>query len=368
MALGLSGSNGGITGDIHPYRVAQGGERSRQGGPGPVEVSYFVNNVCNLRCRHCYVGYARQDNPLTIDQWKGLFDALIGAGARTFGNVGKEPLLSWRETERLLMYFCTRRRQLPELRFGLVTNGTMLDDVLARELARIEPNYIDISLDGDERAHDSIRGHGAFARVVSNLAVAVKAGLSSRIFISCTLTSANADSVGGLAKVVYDLGIRNLLISPYVSLAENDPLRLPNDALRRWAQSLLDGKVVDYNHCSGMNVYFKSEFASTRPVMRALVEDHIIDLDRLLIDRYGVVFCKYEIGGNTVFFNYQERDDFPSRAIRISHDGYVSNCLSMFYADYPCRAIGNVRHRGILDILGDFSSTRPDLQCVGANR
>lgn len=368
MALGVSGSSGGITGDIEPYSVGGRGTRLWQGSPGPAEVSYFVNNICNLACRHCYVGYARRDHSLTIEEWKDVFDALIGAGARTFGNVGKEPLLSWRETERLLMYFCTRRRQLPELRFGLVTNGTMLDGVLARELVRIEPNYIDISLDGDERAHDSIRGHGAFARVVSNLAVAVKAGLGSRIFISCTLTRANANSVGRLAKVVYDLGIRNLLISPYVSLAKNDPLRLPNDALRQWVQFLLDGKVVDCNHCSGMNVYFKSEFASTRPLMQALVEDRIIDLDRLLIDRYGVIFCKYEIGGNTVFFNYQERDDFPSRAIRISHDGYVSNCLSMFYADYPRRAIGNVRHRGILDILGDFSSTRPDLQCVGANR
>ena len=103
MALGISGSNGGISRDTNSVLEVDLLNR-------PLEVSYFVNNVCNLVCKHCYVRYEEQTGDLSIEKWKSIFDELIQKGALTFGNVGKEPLLSPAKTFELLEYFKKRRK------------------------------------------------------------------------------------------------------------------------------------------------------------------------------------------------------------------------------------------------------------------
>ncbi len=314
-------------------------------------ISFFVNNMCNLRCRHCYVGYDKRRGSLALTDWKALFGDLVDGGAHTFGNVGKEPLLSWPTTLGLLEYFREQRQARPYLRCGLVTNLTLLDDTRAKELAAAAPDYVDVSLDGNEAIHDSIRGESTFTTTMDNLAKLVELGLGDHVFISFTLNSENVGTLPALAEALCDLGIRRLLISPYVSLDPNDPLLLPEAAATRWIKSILAGQVIDFTRCGDMRLYFKNDFGTTQHVMDSWVRAGIIRLDELQIDRYGVVFCKYEVDGSVMYFNYQVRNDFPWRAIRISHDGYVSSCLDMFYEDYRSRTMGNVRDLSVLQIL-----------------
>jgi len=85
--------------------------------------------------------------------------------------------------------------------------------------------------------------------------------------------------------------------------------------------------------------------------MEKLAHRGIIDKHNLFIDDYGVIFNKYTFNANDVYFNYLPWDTSYVQAIRISHDGYVSNCFDMFFSDYPERAIGNVREKSIMEIL-----------------
>lgn len=362
MALGLSGSNGGV--DVRDAALVGRDTMELYAGASasPAEVSYFVNNVCNLRCRHCYVGYAERHGSLSLGEWTTVFGDLIKDGAHTFGNVGKEPLLSWPLTRGLLEYFKGQRIGRPYLRYGLVTNLTLLEDDIATELAASLPNYIDVSLDGDEAIHDSIRGPGTYSTTMGNLAKLVRLGLGDRIFISFTLNSENAGTVPTLVATLCNMGIHRLLISPYVSLDPKDPLLLPEVTATRWIKNCLDGGVVDFCRCQGMQLYFKNDFGTSQHVMESWVQAGIIRLDDLRIDRYGVVFCKYEIEGSTIYFNYQVRNDFPSRAIRISHDGHVSSCLDMCYRGYCPRTLGNVRQLPVLNILAE----NQDAECFAA--
>lgn len=353
MALGLSGSNGGVDWRSRSIAPSELTDLDHVQRSGPAEVSYFVNNVCNLRCRHCYVGYAERHGALSLNEWKGVFGGLIEDGAHTFGNVGKEPLLSWPVTLGLLEYFKEQRVTRPHLRCGLVTNLTLLDDDRTGGLAAALPDYIDVSIDGDELIHDSIRGPGTYATTMANLAKLVRHGLGDRIFISFTLNSENVETVPALVDTLYNMGIRRLLISPYVSLDPKDPLLLTEVMATRWVRNCLDGGVVDFRRCQGVQLYFKNDFGTSQHVLDSWVRAGIIRLDDLRIDRYGVVFCKYEVEGSTIYFNYQVRNDFPSRAIRISHDGHVSSCLDMFYEDYRPRTIGNVRKLPVLNILSE---------------
>ena len=86
-------------------------------------------------------------------------------------------------------------------------------------------------------------------------------------------------------------------------------------------------------------------------LMEKFEKDRIIDKDNLNIDDYGAIFNKYMFNDNSVYFNYIPWDNSFIQVIRISHDGYVSNCFDMFFSEYPERAIGNVREKSIREIL-----------------
>lgn len=353
MAMGFSGSNGGVSKNIKKFsNPCLQNDCYPKGYEDSLEVSYFINNICNLKCRHCYVGYKEINDSLTEKEWENTFNVLISSGARTFGNVGKEPLLDWEKTKHILNYFKTKKRTHSDLRYGFVTNGTLLDDAKANELNDIMPDYIDISLDGNKELHDFIRGKGTFDALTKNLRKLSHHSLKEKIFISFTLNRLNLKCAKKVIKIIYNLGIKNILISPYVSLSQKDMLYISDNKIIEAIQDLLAGDLINFRNYSGLNIYIKNDFATTKSLMEKMINIGIIDLNNLLIDDYGVIFNEYEFNNNLVYFNYMPFDSSLKTAIRISHNGYVSNCLDMFYEDYPERAIGNIRESDILDLLG----------------
>lgn len=359
MALGFSGSNGGI--DLYCTKELTSNYEEKSFGlinSFPMEVSYFVNNICNLNCKHCYVGYNETNNALPMQDWKDTFNELIAAGARTFGNVGKEPLLSWNETRQLLWHFKSKRNEIPSLRFGLVTNGILLNETRIMEIDDIMPDYMDISLDGDKKTHDYIRGSGNFDKLIQNLSALSKHEILEKIFISFTLNRINALSISEVIKTVYNLGIRNILISPYVTLNPNDTLYISDEEIIPEIHKLIDGKLIDFRNYERLNIYIKNDFSTTRDLMEEMANRNIIDKNELLIDDYGVIFNKYSFNNNKIYFNYLPWDTSYIQAIRISHDGFVSNCLDMFFENYSERAIGNVREKPITEILENLNAIK----------
>lgn len=353
MALGISGSNGGISHRHHRIIIGKIDSATSEAAlSSPLEVSFFLNNLCNLTCRHCYVGYSKSTDSLSLKEWTSTFDELISLGAKTFGNVGKEPLLVWDKTKELLEYFKLKKQNHADLRYGFVTNGVLLDDTKIAELDAIMPDYIDISLDGNQKVHDFIRGEGAYDALMANLRkLSWYEALREKVFISFTLNRMNVSCADEMIRSIYEMGYKNLLMSPYVTLDTSDMLYLSNDKIIAAINRLLDGKLIDFAEFAGMKIYIKNDFTTTKPLMDRMAEIGIIKKDELLVDDYKVVFNKYEFGSNTIYFNYMPFDTSLKTAIRISHDGYVSNCLDMFYADYPARAVGNVRDKSIKELL-----------------
>lgn len=285
MAVGFSGSNGGI---IEGRTFSDVDLLNR-----PLEVSYFVNNVCNLKCKHCYVGYEQQNGELSVKEWADTFDRLISRGALTFGNVGKEPLLSPEKTLSLLRYLAQKRQEDPRLRFGFVTNGTLLEGKLAKEIAEISPDYVDVSLDGTERKHDYIRGKGNYAKTVDNLRK-LPQDLAQKVFISYTLMKHNKDSFGKMVEEMSDIGLTKFLVSPYVPTpSSNGELALNNEQIVDFYHRIVEGQEIDFSKLGKIEVLLKSDYDSQKPLMDKLVDGSVIDVNRLLIDDYGVLFNKY---------------------------------------------------------------------------
>ena len=348
MALGFSGSNGGITHRQH--RISLGeierAARERFLSP-PIEVSYFANNVCNLRCRHCYVGYEREGGGLDEAEWADVFEQCLALGALTFGNVGKEPTLCWDKSVSLLRWLAERRRSVSRLRFGLVPNAIQLDERKAADLAALSPDYLDISLDGVGETHDAIRGKGSYRRTTRNIA-ALPPELRDKVCISFTANEWNADSLPALVREAARLGVRNLLVSPYVSREnrsqDNDDALLATDhRLVRMGIELAEGRLVDFSGLENFYIYVKNDYTTRLSLMETLFAAGVIDFENLWEDDYGVIFTPYRFATNQVYFSYLPFDTTFRKAIRFSHDGFIGNCYDMFFHDYTRRTVGNVR-------------------------
>lgn len=139
-----------------------------------MDLTLSLNHRCNLRCSYCYGG-RKQNRPMPLDVASRGLD-LAFARPTPITHVlffGGEPLL---EPERIDVIATAARARADAagvtVRFGLTTNGTLLDDERLSMLARHRA-LVTVSLDGVEPAHDCARrgpgGQPTFAKVVTGL-------------------------------------------------------------------------------------------------------------------------------------------------------------------------------------------------------
>ena len=143
--------------------------------PGPLRLHLVLTERCNLTCRSCFMG---QLPPRTRDQelddatLEQVVDQAIDLGVEELYLVGGEILVR-REIALALM----ARVKEAGLRGDLTTNGTLLDDGVARRLVEIGWDRVQVSLDGpDPAGNDSLRPPaGSFERTVAGTQRLVRA-------------------------------------------------------------------------------------------------------------------------------------------------------------------------------------------------
>src|ERR1044071_912120 len=107
-------------------------------------VVWNVTRTCNLRCVHCYSDSAAQkySGELSHEEAKRVIDDVTGFGVPALLFSGGEPLTRPDVLE--LMEYAAGKG----LRITLSTNGTLLDENVAKRLRSLGLTYAGISLDG----------------------------------------------------------------------------------------------------------------------------------------------------------------------------------------------------------------------------
>jgi len=159
-------------------------------------VVWNCTKACNLRCVHCYAhadgGCA--ENELTFDEGRGLIDDLADFGSPVILFSGGEPLCR-KDMPDLAAYAVSKG-----MRAVISTNGTLIDDSMARTLKDIGLSYVGVSLDGLREINDKFRGvKGAFDRALSGIRACQRAGI--KVGLRYTITSHNRADLPG----VFDL-------------------------------------------------------------------------------------------------------------------------------------------------------------------
>lgn len=127
----------------------------------PVFMYLHLTNKCNLRCHYCYANVdGRFDNikviDLNTDKWIKLIDDSYNMGARYFHLYGGEPLIR-RDIDQIIVH-CLSKGLFVEI----MTNGHFVAKKI-NILNKVQS--VCISLDGDKKTNDHVRGDGNFDAV-----------------------------------------------------------------------------------------------------------------------------------------------------------------------------------------------------------
>ena len=107
----------------------------------PLRVMFEVTYRCNFFCRHCYVPFCyRKRKELKTSEIFSILDELAEAGTFYLGFTGGEPFMR-SDLMKILRY--ARKKGFIVI---VYTNGSLINEEIAEELAALKLNKVDITL------------------------------------------------------------------------------------------------------------------------------------------------------------------------------------------------------------------------------
>jgi len=158
-------------------------------------LQFHITGRCNLRCKHCYrtegdtEPLSLQEVLTVIEEYKSLweeYNRYYGIDKRGHINItGGEPFIR-ENIKDILEYLGKNSRYFS---FGILSNGSFIDDGMISLLKKSKVAHIQLSIDGDKTTHDYIRAQGDYDRVFAMAERLESNGI--RTMISFTASKSN---------------------------------------------------------------------------------------------------------------------------------------------------------------------------------
>ncbi|MBF0427537.1 MAG: radical SAM protein [Magnetococcales bacterium] len=176
-------------------------------------LQWHLTERCDRRCAHCY----QDQNPSQEMEWSQLLDvlnqfkAMVGQWRRQRNHfsaqitvTGGEPYLR-EDFPRFLELLAASRESCS---FAVLCNGGGIDRAAARHLARLNPRFVQVSVDGTPQHHDALRGRNDFVRVERAVKELKQAGVNT--LVSFTAHPSNANDFTKVARWAWRNGVDRL--------------------------------------------------------------------------------------------------------------------------------------------------------------
>lgn len=188
-------------------------------------IQWHLTDRCNLSCRHCYqIGPSRPEMHLStareiidevsdmLEDWSERYDIHF---TPSFNITGGEPFLR----EDLFEILTAVKQRGFEV--YLLTNGTVID---AEKAAKLRPvvDGVQVSVEGPEAVHDSVRGKGAFQKAVRGVERLLAEDIN--VSLNVTIFRLNMTHLSGLFNLGSRLGVRRIGFSRLVPSGQGKKL------------------------------------------------------------------------------------------------------------------------------------------------
>ena len=168
------------------------------------EWHWEITRRCNLQCLHCLYGDCVSMSEMDLAQAEQSINRIATLGGRSLKLTGGEPMM-----RKDLGYLISHADSVG-LKVEMITNGTLLTDRFLDEAGECL-NHVAVSIDGFCKAHDTLRGKGAFKMAMSALDRLTSRGI--HVSISITVSALNFHELPNLLKFLTERGVDNLHIN-----------------------------------------------------------------------------------------------------------------------------------------------------------
>ena len=212
--------------------------------PNSMYIQWHLTELCNLRCKHCYQVTYKEANDLNhqehleiLRQIKDLYDLwnekqilaykTVKTLTRVLNGSYEVPENYFNEAKNILQTYNKNFKKdpvrfnigftggepfvkkdflsllevaadyYPGIQFSILTNGTVINKELANRVKNLGVTHVQVSIDGSESVHDSIRGKGSHSLAVRGIRYLLDAGIDTTMSFT-----ANSDNYKEFSSVV----------------------------------------------------------------------------------------------------------------------------------------------------------------------
>ena len=205
-----------------------------------------LTQECNLRCKYCYVEKPGLSSSVMSERiakeavdFLLEFEDLEGLGISFYGG---EPLLNFPVMKSTIEYASkeAEKRGLPEVKYHITTNGTLLTDDIIAFLTEYHINVM-MSIDGPPSIHDAMRvtpaGEGTHSLVLNRLQRLLDTTGNHRVSASGVVTNQ------GMLKTAYEylsqLDLKDIKLS-YVRYLDESKYALTDSQKEQYKEDMRD--------------------------------------------------------------------------------------------------------------------------------
>ncbi|MDD5129966.1 MAG: radical SAM protein [Candidatus Omnitrophica bacterium] len=155
----------------------------------PIKGGIELTSHCNLKCRHCYLKNDFYAKELSYETVCKIFDQIVRAGCILLHFTGGEPLLR-KDFSEIYRYAKSKG-----LLVKILTNGTLINDKIAKLFRGLPPYLVEVSVYGaTKEVYEKITGvKGSYKKCMAGIDLLFRYGV--RTEIKTTVTTLNVQEI-----------------------------------------------------------------------------------------------------------------------------------------------------------------------------
>ncbi|MFH2136950.1 MAG: radical SAM protein [Candidatus Omnitrophota bacterium] len=182
----------------------------------PITVNMLITSKCNLHCGICSArDMLDTDTDLTYEQIGEFINTIFKCSPAVFIG-GGEPFL---RKDIFDILECLKKNRL---KYGIVTNGTVLNQKKIDRLFTVTPEVLIFSIYGPKVLHESMTGMpDSFDRISDNIKYAVKKN-KTKIILNCVINESNYEHLEECILLGQEFGVAQVRFEHLIFVTEKE--------------------------------------------------------------------------------------------------------------------------------------------------
>ena len=221
-----------------------------------------LTTQCNENCIHCGSNCGKaKNNELTTEQYRAFLKKVkddFDIRSIMLDITGGEPLL--RKDFFDIMSYAHKLGYI----WGMTSNGTLIDDSIAKQLQHCGMRTIAISIDGLPETHDKLRRrNGAYEAAMNGIKALKKNGSFENVQVTTVVNHENINQLDDLFCIMKQVNIdswRVINVEPIGRAKDNSDLRLSNVEYKRMFDFIKENRNKGYPITYGCSHYLGLDY------------------------------------------------------------------------------------------------------------